>query len=213
MNGRNGLEKIFALKKTSVLWLKRWQGFCSSLLAGTEEPFTIHVTASWEAPASLVSDTSRIALDMWCHLYKKEGKLNPNLLWYISTDIQNGTSQRIFEAVSRQLGSSRSSAESQPNTSNSENGKGKRKKSKCCHLVSWKRQRSQEKRSNNWPKTSFVFPKSMSAAVERVKSPYQEVRKRNYGYFSDECARSLLVCWLLSIYIYIYKYIIIYTNV
>ena len=44
----------------------------------------------------------------------------------------------------------------------------------------------------------------MSAAVERVKSPYQEVRKRNYGYFSDECARSLLVCWLLSIYIYIY---------
>ena len=46
-----------SLKKTSAFWSKYRQGYhIIPFLTGTEEPFTVHATASWEAPASLVSE-------------------------------------------------------------------------------------------------------------------------------------------------------------
>ena len=48
-------EHCGLLKKTRALWSKRRQDF-SLFLAGTEEPFTVHTTASWEDPASVISE-------------------------------------------------------------------------------------------------------------------------------------------------------------
>ena len=144
---------------------------------------------------------------MRCHLYKKEGKLNPNLLWYISTDIQNGTSQRIFEAVSRQLGSSsRSSAESQ--TKHFEQWEWKRQKEEVKVLPSsfLKKAKVSGKKEQQWAKDIICLPKEYVSCSGESEIPIPRGKKEKLWLFLWWMCQ-ISACVLASFYIYIYTYI------
>ena len=64
-------------EETQSILVKTLARFSARFLAGIEEPFTIHATASWEAPASTQHNTTH----SWTTRYRIAPKPHPLLLW------------------------------------------------------------------------------------------------------------------------------------